>query len=390
MLIHLKKSIPLFVLLNFICTSSSQAVRWQDLDEERKTIVMKMNVHRQAYSSGVDRYFDYLDGIQYLISCGCTPEKTTEFTKPDILVDWKKNFKEIKTLISQGTNEQIFSEENKKRLQKAVKGVYKGVAAGLSSLEKEFKEQNAKEYSGLNTDRLSNLIKEFKETTLPESFGGMRLPLIAHKLWDDVETDSSVAPTQVAPAPKEEPKPVLSSRVLGLQKKLQNAFEKRQRREGGETVMAFGSHVAPKYYYQIQSCEEEIFGHPPTILVSMTDLSKVQDFYNQLKESNIINIGNELEAQMHSALGMSENRTTSDTTITNPKEFLLRTFGLLEMQYRLHGNSKEMVNLLSIAFSTFAEQNRNCVRGLLGRTFQIYKEIFDFGISFKLNSTQNK
>ncbi len=391
---YLNTSISFFVLLTCLYTSESQAVRWQGLDEERKQIVMKMNDHRKEYASGANLYLSYFEGIQFEISVGCHPNKETnvKFPKKEFLLDWKIGFRQIKSLIDLGQDGEIFSEENKKGLKKVVKEIYKNLSTGLHNIENEFDFQYAKEYSDLNTEQLSSLITEFNTTTLPTSFGGALLPKIAHKLWSDVEPDSSVPSSTVLapPAPKEEQKPILSFNVLDLQKRVQGEFAERQHLGGGETVMVFGSIVAPMYYYQMRNHEEEIFGHSPSNLVSMRDLSEVQNFYNKLNEDKTVELGNELEGQMRKALTMSKDRTSSDTAINNPKEFLLRTFGLLRMQYERHKNSPEMVMLLNTAFYTFAEQDGQCTRGLLGRTIQIYKEIFDFGIRHKLTSAEKK
>lgn len=163
---------------------------------------MKMNDDRKDVASAVELMSSYLGGnlemFQYL-----PPElaKFSEFPRPTTLTNWEIKREEIKGLISSANNEIFFSEEKKASLIEKIEKIYGEIFANVKLIEEEFENQRIKSIKDMNIQRLTELVAAFKSDTLPQYFGGNLLPLIAHNLWQDIETEAPHSAATPLPSP---------------------------------------------------------------------------------------------------------------------------------------------------------------------------------------------
>ncbi|HXF90803.1 MAG TPA: hypothetical protein VNJ29_02615 [Candidatus Nitrosotenuis sp.] len=181
-------------------TSSGQSITWSGFDNERKELTIAINAHRTQCVTTACNFYDSLSSTVDMIKY--SPElslKTAEYLAPlalsrsPLLLNWDAKVALIYSKMS---------DSDKQLLSQKINDSFARVFRELLSIEAEFQRQCAQiDINSLDLAPLLRLIKNFKEQTIPQCFGGHSLSAITHWLWPEIEI-------------LEKPKPVIPTPIL--------------------------------------------------------------------------------------------------------------------------------------------------------------------------------
>jgi len=185
-------------------------------------------------------------------------------------------------------------------------------------------------------------------------------------------------------------RPALDVSILDFQQRLNEEFIKRETKGGQETVMEFGETVAKLYYEDIEHHLNALWGQlfPGKAALPNPSIEEILALHQKVKG----HLGHE-DADFRAIEGglrNSHKRYLSGAHagyLTNGKtqyDYLLMVSAqVLRFEELIGLENKELTGLLLTSFfNSLVDQKNACQAGMVGRMFQIHKQILDHLIEY--------
>lgn len=387
-----KNTFVLPLLLNMTSSLPALAVEIKDMKPEYKDLTYDLNGIRGIISSDVRGLGD----ISYSMTC-CL-EMCQDTT---ILEDIKKFQKSLNDKIAELSLSTNYKLEMQQKLERDLFGpIYEQLTPLVTSfnlvaadIKKIFLEKQAY-FVEYDTTNIQSKLNTFYSETFPKIFP-KNIEACKDFLIPDIEEvrdlpeETRKENRKILNDIKKRMEEIKTVNTFGTVKKSIIGRDNEEHIYGiNEEIMLYGLVFAPDFLPILTKQLPQIINFTG-LNNPLKELSEIQDFYNKLKKEEVIQLDvkerevNLKELHLKNALDMTEKRTTSTSGI-NPKATLLETFYILQHFYERDSYKTKWKNdvqsLVTTSYMRLSEQDKSCVTGLLGRTFLIYRDLFQYAV----------